>query len=239
LPPLSSLRDLPEAPEMVVVPTGAFLMGSPESETGRSDGEGPRREVTIDRPFALGRAPVTFDEFDAFCDATGRQRPRDEGWGRGRRPVINVSWHDASAYLAWLSELTQAEYRLPSEAEWEYTCRAGTATAYWWGKDWDAAMANGGDGGPGQTADVEDYQTNRWGLFDTIGNVWEWCADTWTGDYSTPRGQAPVVDPAEARRVVRGGSGRDVPRNLRAACRFGVEPVNRDYDVGFRAARTL
>ena len=120
-------------PTMVVIPAGKFMMGSPDTEPGRDKNEGPRREVTIPKPIAVGKYEVTFEEYDQFAQAMNRTRPTDRGWGRGRRPVINVSWNDAQAYVQWLSKVTGAKYRLPSEAEWEYLARAGTETVYWWG----------------------------------------------------------------------------------------------------------
>jgi len=113
---------------MVVIPAGEFLMGSPESEVGRSDSEGPQHKVVIAKPFAMRCYAVTFDEYDRFCEATQRKKPSDENWGRGWRPVINVSWEGAVAYCVWLSQETGATYRLPSEAEWEYAARAGNFT---------------------------------------------------------------------------------------------------------------
>ncbi|MEL6318525.1 MAG: SUMF1/EgtB/PvdO family nonheme iron enzyme, partial [Pseudomonadota bacterium] len=131
-----------EGPEMVVIPAGEFVVGSPEDEPERFAREGPQHQVRIARPFALGRYPVTFDEYDAYCAATRATKPKDEGWGRARRPAIYVSWDDASAYCAWLSSETGADYRLPSEAEWEYGCRAGTVTAFWWGREITPEQAN-------------------------------------------------------------------------------------------------
>lgn len=119
-----------EGPLMVVIPAGRFLMGSPASEPERLDDEGPQHEVHIAKPFAMGVYAVTFDEYDRFCDSTKCDRPGDENWGRGNRPVINVSWHDAQDYCTWLTEQTGRRYRLPSEAEWEYVCRAGTTTPF-------------------------------------------------------------------------------------------------------------
>jgi formylglycine-generating enzyme required for sulfatase activity len=129
-----SLASRGSGPAMAVIPAGSFLMGSPSSEEGRASDEGPQHIVTIRRLFAIGVYAVTFDEYDAFCAATGRNKPEDQGWGRGSRPVINVSWYGAVAYCEWLSQETGHTYRLPSEAEWEYACRAGSATPFHFGE---------------------------------------------------------------------------------------------------------
>jgi len=236
------LTDLGVGPEMVVIPSGRFMMGSLEDEDGRFDDEGPCHAVTIARRFALARYPVTFEEYDGFCAATGREPPGDNDWGRGTRPVIAVSWDDAAAYCAWLSAATAARYRLPSESEWEYACRAGTATVYPWGDAWDAGRANGSEGGPGEPSPVGSYPANRWGLHDMIGNVWEWVEDRWHDSHEgAPDDGSARLDPGsgEAGRVVRGGSWFINPRSCRAACRYRVEPDYRDLDTGFRPARTL
>jgi formylglycine-generating enzyme required for sulfatase activity len=136
------LKDGSEGPEKVVIPTGNFVMGAPKGEEGSGDDERPRHEVTFAAPFALGKHTVTCDEYDRFCIATGQDEPDANGWGRGERPVINVSWHDARAYCAWLSEQTGAEYRLPSEAEWEYACRAGTTAPFFFGETVSTDQAN-------------------------------------------------------------------------------------------------
>jgi hypothetical protein len=137
-------RDInePWCPEMVVLPAGQFLMGSPPDEEGRSDAEGSQHKVTIKYRFALGRYAVTFAEYDHFCKVTAREKPADAGWGRGKRPVINVSWLDAKAYVGWLARDTGQPYRLPSEAEWEYACRAGTATPFSFGGTISPEQAN-------------------------------------------------------------------------------------------------
>ena len=132
---------------MVVLPAGEFLMGSSKNEAGAGKDETPRHRVRIDQPFAMGRHPVTFREYDRYCEATGRNKPDDLGWGRLNRPVINVSWQEAADYAAWLSQQTGKVYRLPSEAEWEYAARAGTETAYWWGDDIGVNRANCRDSG--------------------------------------------------------------------------------------------
>jgi formylglycine-generating enzyme required for sulfatase activity len=256
-------------PELIVIPAGEFLMGSAAGEArlreddrafdneivkvkGKRRGKRPMR---IARRFALGRYPVTFEEYDAFLAATKRARmPRNDeasdssNWGRSRRPVIEVSWDDAQAYCGWLNEMTglggEFGYRLPSEAEWEYTCRAGTQTRRWWGDEWDAAKANGNRGFEGgKTSPVGHYAANPWGLYDMIGNVWEWCADGYVENISElPADGAPYERSQVAKpsfRVLRGGSWDDDPRNLRSANRNGNLPDNRSNGIGFRVASTL
>lgn len=181
-------RDIPAGPEMVVVPAGRFTMGAPPDEPERQEGE-VQVPVTITRPLAVGRFAVTFDEWDAAIAAGGvAHTPADAGWGRGKRPVINVSWDDAQAYAAWLSKATGKAYRLLSEAEWEYCCRAGTATPFWWGPSISTAQANhngnhtyaGGAKGDyrQRTVPVGSFAANLWGLHNVHGNAWEWCADS-------------------------------------------------------------
>ena len=197
-------RDCAACPEMVVVPAGSFTMGSPASEKGRWDDEGPRHRVTIGYSLAVGVYEVTFAEWDACvrAGACGRYRPDDEGWGRGGRPVINVSWEDAREYVRWLSRETGAPYRLLSEAEWEYVARAGTETARYWGdsESGQCLNANGDDDdvnctdGYANTAPVGSFQPNTFGLYDVLGNVWEWTEDCWNRNYSGPR---PMVLPGE------------------------------------------
>jgi formylglycine-generating enzyme required for sulfatase activity len=235
-------RGCPHCPEMVVVPDGEFMMGSPKSEKGRHSDEEPWHLVRIGRPFAIARFEVTFEEWEA-CVAgggCGGYRPDDRGWGRGRRPVINVSWADAQAYVEWLSDVTGARYRLPSEAEWEYAARAGTAMAYWWGESSDTARANYA-GRVGKTVEVGGYAPNPWGLYDTAGNVWEWVEDCWHEGYSgAPPDNSPWTGKcSSSRRVVRGGSWLGDPRDVRSAFRYGGEPGGRDLNLGFRVSRTL
>ncbi len=243
--------DAPWCPEMVVIPAGSFVMGAPASEEGSEDEERPEHRVRFAAPFALGRFPVSFDEFDEFCDEMGRAKPTDEGWGRGRRPAINVSCEDAKAYLAWLSSRTNQAYRLPSEAEWEYVCRGGTTTPFWTGATITTDQANFdgnhlyGSGRKGifrhHTTRVSSFPENPFGLFDMHGNVWEWCADDWHGSYSrAPSDGSPWLaggDPERA--VLRGGSWSNNPRRCRSAFRFRLARDSRFDTVGFRAARPL
>ncbi len=237
-------------PELMVIPAGSFLMGSPEGEEGRFDWEGPQHRVTLARPFGIGRFTVTFDDYDAFCAVTKREKPDDQGWGRGRQPVINVSWDDAAAYCQWVSAQTGQGYRLPSEAEWEYGCRAGTTTPFHFGATLSTAQANYngndtyGSGALGQhrrrTVAMGSLPANPWGLHEIHGNVWEWCEDCRNGSYDG----APTDGSASRhgdcrRRVLRGGSWYSDPRGARAAIRSGSAPEDRSYCYGFRLARTL
>ena len=174
-----------DGPLMVVIPAGRFRMGSPADEPERSDNEGPQHEVRIAAPFAMGVYAVTFEDYERFCDDTKRGKPEDKGWGRGSRPVINVSWEDAQDYCAWLSRQTGRNYRLPSEAEWEYACRAGTDTPFHFGPRITTDQANfdgnytynGSAKGEyrTQTVPVGSFPPNAFGLYDMHGNVWEWC----------------------------------------------------------------
>jgi formylglycine-generating enzyme required for sulfatase activity len=232
------------APAMVALPGGTFLMGSPEGEEGRYDVEGPQHEVTI-RPFAIGKHEVTFAEWDA-CVASGGcngYRPDDQGWGRGRQPVINVSWHDAQAYVAWLAEATGKPYRLPSEAEWEYAARAGTTTRYAFGDAITEREANF-DGSIGKTTEVGAYPANPWGLYDMHGNVWEWVEDIWHDSYQGAPADGSAWTEGEGKessriRVDRGGSWNYDPGDLRSAGRYWIDPGYRGLYLGFRVARTL
>ena len=243
-PDLAVFRDVPFAPELVVIPTGEFMMGSPEPEEGRYDPEGPQHRVTIGQRFAIGRYPVTFDEYDRFCEAKRGDKPADGGWGRGRRPAINVTWDDAQAYIAWLSQETGRAYRLPSEAEWEYACRAGTTTRYSFGDAITPDKANYGDSGLSQTSQVGAYPANPWGLQDMHGNVWEWVADDWHENYRGAPADGSAWKEAKTGSgprlcVLRGGSWNDNPRGCRSACRDWNGTVNRYFDIGVRVARTV
>jgi len=238
------LSDGSEGPEMVMIPLGSYPMGSPGKEPGRSDNERPRHMVTMVRPFAMGRTEVTFEQYDRFCEATGRGRPSDHGWGRGSRPVVDVSWEDANAYAAWLARETGRPYRLPSEAEWERGARAGTVTPYWWGSEIGENRANclgcGSRWDNRQTAPVASFEDNLFGLFDTVGNVLEWTADCWHVSYIGAPTDGTAWDKDACRqRVIRGGAWNLVPRFLRAAVRNGVAPESRVLYLGFRLARDL
>ena len=244
-----TLKDGGQGPEMIALPGGAFTMGSPDSEPGRTSDEGPQRPVRL-RPFAIGKTEVTFADYDAFAEATGRKKPNDWGWGRGQRPVINVNWNDAVAYAEWLSAQTGERYRLPSEAEWEYAARAGTDTPFWTGDCIHTDRANydgnydynncGAKTGVyrGQTVAAGSLPSNAWGLHETAGNVYEWVQDCWHDSYQgAPTDGGAREEPGCARRVVRGGGWLYVPETVRSASRVGNAPDEAYFDLGFRLAR--
>ena len=256
--PGERFRDCAECPWMIVVPGGTFTMGSPASERGRLGPEGPRHRVRIGSPFAVGVYEVTFAEWDACvlgggCDWT----PSDESWGRGRRPVINVSWEDTQRYVGWLSRITGEEYRLLSESEWEYVARAppdGTsvqANPFHFGStiSTDQANYNGnytyGSGSKGEfrdkTIEVGSFRPNSFGLYDVHGNVWEWTQDCWNVTYvnAPTDGSSWEDNNACSMRVLRGGSWWDKPWALRSAIRAWRSPTDRTEFDGFRVARTL
>jgi len=229
------LTDGSFGPEMVVIPAGTFRMG--DIQGGGSPNEKPVHSVYINR-FAMGRYEVTFAEYDKFASATGRAKPSDTyGSGRGNRPVINVSWNDATAYAQWLTQQTGHQYRLPTEAQWEYAARAGTQTKYWWGNDIGSNNANCYNSSCGDsyqyTAPVGSFAANPFGLFDTAGNVWEWTCSKYTDKYT---GNEKRCANGGSRFALRGGSWNFGPRYVRAAYRYRDSDVNRNYSVGFRLA---
>jgi formylglycine-generating enzyme required for sulfatase activity len=242
LQPKDAFKECDACPEMVVMPQGSFMRGSPESENERRSHEGPQRLVTLSYQFAVGRFAVTFDEWDACVAGGGCNgfRPDDEGWGRGRLPVINVSWDQAKTYAAWLSRRTGKTYRLLSEAEREYVTRAGTTTPYWWGASISASQANY-SGAVKRTVPVDLFQPNPFGLYQVHGNVWEWTEDCYADSYNGAPADGSARLSANCKlRVLRGGSWHNNPPSLRAATRInGAEKVFRTSGVGFRVGRTL
>lgn len=266
------IRDFPGGPEMVLIPPGTFLMGAPEEESKREkigkydDSSRPVHRVTITRPFLLGRHPITRGQFAAFVWATDTPLKAipDPGFGQDdNHPIVNVSHDDAMAYIEWASAQCAKDYRLPSEAEWEYAARAGTVTARYWGDgrqdawryanvaDESLRRANNdepdpyryfpGDDGYAHTSPVGSFLPNAFGLYDMLGNVWEWCADHWHDSYDgAPTDGAPWTTlGSEGRRSLRGGSWGSRPRTVRAAYRSrGVTGI-RNANPGFRVARTL
>jgi len=231
------LKDGSLGPVMIVIPAGRFWMG--DIQGGGDDNEQPVHEVSIES-FAIGRYEVTFAEYDRFAEATDRVKPNDEGWGRGNRPVINVSWEDAKAYCQWLSVQTGKQYRLPSEAQWEYACRAGSTTRFSFGDNGSelAPYAWFWNNSDRKTHPVGKKKPNPWGLYDMHGNVWEWCEDVWHDNYeSTPiDGSAWLIGGNGDRRVRRGGSWGHILSRSRSAARGWSYLSNRDIGKGFRVS---
>ena len=244
----SVFRDCPQCPEMVVVPAGSYLMGSAATDPLRDSDEGPLHRVTIGEAFAVGVHEATFAQWDACYQAGGCTHfPDDQGWGRGSRPVVDVSWDDAQEYVRWLSGETGHSYRLPSEAEWEYVARADTTTRYWWGDSFGSNRANcdrcGSAWDGRQTAPVGSFSPNAFGLHDVHGNVWERVQDCRNYDYigAPSDGSAWEAGNCDARGA-RGGGWKSVPRVMRAANRAWVWPPSSrvfDAETGFRVARSL
>lgn len=225
--------DCPQCPEMKILPTGTFMMGSPSSEPGHLAYEGPQHEVSI-KSFAIGVYEVTHDQW-AACVAgggCGGYRPGDGGFGAGARPVLSVSWDDASAYVRWLSSKTGRSYRLPTEAEWEYAARGGADTAYWWGAGFDSSQA-----ATGRTVEAGSLNANGFGLHEVTGNVSEWVQDCYVNNFAnTPADGSAMTGGDCSRRVIRGGSWRGDRADLRVANRSRVTRSIRDRRFGFRIA---
>ena len=274
--PDREFRECPDCPVMVGIPAGKFVMGSPRTERGRFDSEGPQHSVSV-RAFALGKYPVTSEEFLIFLRATGYQPAPcnpilDLVWhspGHGlayppgwveppRTPAVCLSWRDTQAYIAWLNTKLRARsptgssaagpYRLPSEAEWEYAARAGTVTARWWGDAIGADHANcngcGSQWDGREIAPVGSFAANEFGLYDMLGNAWQWTEDCWHESYvGAPDDGNPWLAGDCGKRVLRGGSWSNVAVFIRAAARSHAEAQGNDFDysiyAGFRVARTL
>jgi formylglycine-generating enzyme required for sulfatase activity/uncharacterized caspase-like protein len=254
-------KECDACPKMTVVPSGSFMMGSPRNEADRDTDEGPQHRVTISRPFAVGKFEVTRAEFETFARATGHtgsicrtfegdsyiERPgrdfRNPGFQvSGNHPAVCINWHDAKSYVAWLSKITGKQYRLLSEAEWEYAARAGTATPFATGKNISKDQANFKNTpapgvGPGATG---RFAANNFGLHDMHGNVWEWVDDCWNGSYrGAPTNGSAWLTGTCAKRGTRGGGWyEDVP-SVRSANRYGDDASERKYENGFRIARTI
>ena len=243
--PGETFQDCDECPKMVVVPSGRFTMGA-SSREGGDDDERPMRRVRIDYRFAVGVYEVTFAEWYACADAggCGSYIPDDEGWGREHRPVMNVSWDDAQAYVHWLSARTGKTYRLLSESEWEYVARAGTETAYSWGDSIGVNRANckgcGSQWDNEKTAPVGSFDANAWGVHDMHGNVMEWVQDCWNDNYEgAPTDGSARESKEEYWRVVRGGRWYGAPSELRSAARNDFYINFRSKGFGFRVARSF
>jgi formylglycine-generating enzyme required for sulfatase activity len=239
--PGETFRDCADCPELVVVPPGDFTMGSNDTPY-----EKPEHAITIRKPFAIGRREVTFAEWDQCADAGAcKHRPDDHGWGRGDRPVINVSWDDSKLFVGWLSQKVGQRYRLPTEAEWEYAARAGTADQFAGAKvanslarrspsdDWAWYNVE-------KTQPVANKKPNAWGLYDMRGNVAEWVQDWYDSKYYA---KSPMADPkgpdsSDGGRGVRGGTFHDDgPWLTRVSLRMHFPEDYRHFDLGFRLVR--
>jgi len=245
---LAELRDCGNCPAMVVIPAGEFTMGSPPSEMQAE----AQHRVTIAAPFAVGKFEITFEEWDACVKGGGCEgyRPDDQGWGRGKRPVINVTFENAKSYVSWLARKTGKRYRLLSEAEWEYAARAGTTSRYSTGDSISPSQANydgSADGsGPSpanrqKTLPAGSFRANAFGLYDMHGNAMEWVEDCWHPDYTeaAPTDGSAWLDGDCNGRVMRSGSWEDSQSELRSAARTGEYKENTSYVDGFRVARDL
>jgi formylglycine-generating enzyme len=271
-------RDCPSCPEMVVIPSGSFDMGSPGSEAGRDKDEGPVHRVNV-ATFALGKTEITRGQFAAFVNKTnystgdkcwtfegGKFEERSGNWSKlgysqdDKHPVACINWNDAKAYAEWMSRMTGKQYRLPTEAEWEYSARGNTSTARYWGDNPDEACgyANAADktaqtqilkasswsvhncmDGFAYTAPVGSFKTNAFGLNDMLGNVWEWTEDSYHHNYNGAPTDGSAWQGDGAERVLRGGSWNNGPRDVRAAVRDRNKPAHRFSIFGFRLARML
>ena len=247
----------------VLVEKGSFTMG--DTWGGGDSDEKPTHKVTFTYDFYIGKYETTFDEYDAFCSATGRSKPDDKGWGRGQRPVINVSWWDAIAYCNWLSEKEKLPkaydnngnlldkdgkvttdpskvvgYRLPTEAEWEYAARGGNKSKgyKYSGSDNVGDVAWYSENSGKKTQEVGKKAPNELGIYDMSGNVWEWCSD-WYGSYSSSAQTNPYNSTAGSYRVIRGGSWYSNVTYVRVANRDDYSPTSAKYSLGFRIARTV
>jgi formylglycine-generating enzyme required for sulfatase activity len=244
-PPVRRVRDRlrggGEGPLMIALPAGSFTMGNRVPLPGGD--ERPLRDVTLPG-FLIGAYEVTYEEYDRFARATGRALPGDFGWGRGKRPVVGVSWEDANDYAAWLSRETGRRYRLPSEAEWEYAARGGTDTPHWWGFGNGRGRAICFDCGPSTsqraTAVVGSLAPNPYGLYDTAGNAMEWVSDCYHPDYvDAPVDGSPRLDGDCEMRVARGGAFNKPSASMRSSSRARFAPETRIDMIGFRLAGDL
>ncbi|MCX6280527.1 MAG: formylglycine-generating enzyme family protein [Bacteroidetes bacterium] len=221
--------------EWVEIPAGTFIMGSPVSEGDRKSSE-TQHKVTLSA-FRMSKYEITFEQYDLFYKATDREKPGDEGWGRNNHPVINVSWEDAKAFASW------SGCRLPTEAEWEYACRAGSETPFYTGDNLTTAQANYNGNFPyrnspkgefrARTLPVGSFAPNAWGLYDMHGNVWEWCND-WYDEYTTADQIDPQGPESGTFRVFRGGGWRNYAQLCRSAFRYKYFPDYRHFNIGFR-----
>lgn len=234
-----------DCPQMIVIPAGSFAMGSPSGEKGADPTERPEHNVTLGKSLAVSQYEITFAQWDTCTTFGDCPQLSDSGFGRDQQPVIGVTWEEAQHYAAWLSKMTGNTYRLLTEAEYEYAARAGTTTAYPWGNDIGKGNSDCYDCGTRwdnkTPAPVGSFSPNAFGLYDMVGNVWEWTQDCWHDDYvdAPVDGSAWTARGDCTRRVVRGGSYVSYPSYIRSASRWGYRSEGRFDSVGFRVARTL
>ena len=217
------------------IPAGTFLMGSPAGEINRKSNE--TQHLVSLNAFRMSKYEITFEQFDLFCEATGREKPSDAGWGRKNRPAVNVNWFDASDFAEWIG------CRLPTEAEWEYACRAGTTTPFNTGDNLTTNQANYNGNFPynynvkgefmQKTLPVGSFEPNAWGLYDMHGNIWEWCQD-WFDAYPAEAQSNPHGADSGTFRVFRGGGWRNYAQLCRSAFRYSYFPDFRYFNIGFR-----
>jgi len=238
---VEGFHDCEGCPELVVIPPGLFIMGL----GGKTIEESPAHRVIISKPFAIGRFEVTFDQWnmclnDGFCSI----EPNDHGWGRGLRPVINIEYKHAEEFIEWLSKKTGYQYRIPSEAEWEYAHRGGTTTTFPWGNEVGINNANCKDckskWSAHSTAPVGSFSPNPFGLYDTVANAFEWVSDCWNpSHFGAPGDGSARSDGDCSLRVIRGGSFYYFKKVSRSSYR-AKNPINvRSYWLGFRVARDI
>jgi len=221
--------------EWIEIPAGTFMMGSPASEVNRKSDE-IQHPVTLSA-FRISRYQITFEQYDLFCEAVKKEKPIDEGWGRKNRPIIHVNWFDATAFAEWMG------CRLPTEAEWEYACRAGTTTPFSTGENLTTAQANYNGNFPyhnypkgifrARTVPVGSFDPNPWGLYDMHGNVWEWCND-WYDNFPSTEQTDPAGPESGTFRIFRGGGWRNYAQLCRSAFRYKYFPDHRHFNIGFR-----
>jgi len=229
-----------KGPVMVELPAAEYLMGSPGNSLNFD--ESPRHNVTLPG-FSISKREVTFTEYDKFARATGRRLPYDESWGRGERPVVNVSWNDAQAYADWLSKKTGRKYRLPTEAEWEFAARAGDSEKIWWDSKVAVKPANcfncGSQWDGKRTAPTGSFRANDFGLYDMAGNAQEWTEDCYQKSYTgVPDDGSAWMMPGCTQRVVRGGGYTSPLDTLRHARRGQYNQDARLDNLGFRVVRS-
>lgn len=221
--------------EFVFIKGGVFKMGDPGTQNKR---ELPLHDVTL-ADLHVGMFEVTFAQYDEFCEATGQEKPSDEEWGRGNRPVTNVSWEDANAYAVWLSKETGLNFSLPSESQWEYFARSGSTKEYWTGRKLPTNRANCRDCGSQwdnrMTAPVGSFRPNPWGIYDTAGNVAEWTLDDFENNYNNaPNDGSPLRSTNSTRKALRGGAWSDRASHLKSSARDHGRTNRAHNDTGFR-----